>query len=170
MITIPLSQNKYMLVDEKDYPLIKRFKWYAIRRAHIFYAETTIQANNHRQRILAHRLLLGLRPGDRREADHINHNGLDNRQQNLRVADRQKNCRNMRPYKNTTSKYKGVAWDKYRKKWRAYSKIDGQQKYLGRFDREIDAAVAYNNFASRYFGEYATLNIVVDPLRYLEER
>lgn len=160
MIAVLLSQNKYMLVDDEDYPLINRFKWYAIRRSHIFYAETSIQANKHKQKILAHRLLLGLRPGDRREVDHINHDGLDNRQQNLRIADRQKNCRNMRPYKNTTSKYKGVAWDKCRNKWRAYSKIDGQQRHLGRFDREIDAAIAYNNFANRYFGEYAMLNDV----------
>ena len=44
-----------------------------------------------------HREVCGLRAGDRLEADHINHNRLDNRRTNLRVVSHAENMRNRRP-------------------------------------------------------------------------
>jgi AP2-like factor (euAP2 lineage) len=57
-----------------------------------------------------------------------------------------------------TSPYKGVSFDKARLKWAAYIKYDGKVKNLGRFDNEEEAAVKYNEYASKYFGEHAFLN------------
>jgi len=75
--------------------------------------------------------------------DHININSLDNRIENLRVATCSQNNRNKNKFKNCSSKYKGVCWDKKNNKWRARIKINGKQKHLGYFDNEEEACEAY---------------------------
>lgn len=44
-----------------------------------------------------------------------------------------------------TSKYKGVHLYKPSKKWKSYYRINGEQKYLGTFDTELEASNAYQN-------------------------
>lgn len=60
----------------------------------------------------------------------------------------------------TSSVYKGVCWDKNRCKWMSSIKINGKNKYLGRFDSEVDAANAYNIAALELFGEFAQVNVL----------
>jgi hypothetical protein len=80
------------------------------------------------------------------KVDHINHNGLDNRRENLRLCTQQQNNLNVRKRSNTSSKFKGVYWYKQRQKWAVYCCIDGKGKHLGLFTSELEAAVAYDNF------------------------
>lgn len=95
--------------------------------------------------------------------DHINGDSLDNRLANLRLASHKENIRNRaNKNKNNTSGYTGVFWDKSKNKWLASIKIDGRNKYLGRYLEKRDAAVAYNNAALEFFGEYASLNNIND--------
>ena len=49
----------------------------------------------------------------------------------------------------TTSKFRGVSWDKQRQKWVAFIKIDGKNKYLGTSDHEKTAAGKYDEHAAR---------------------
>jgi len=42
--------------------------------------------------------------------DHIDHNGLNNRKENLRICTFAENCRNIRPSRHKSSKFKGVHW------------------------------------------------------------
>jgi hypothetical protein len=93
--------------------------------------------------------------------DHVNGDKLDNRKENLRRATQQENLRNKaKTESKTSSKYKGVSWHSTANRWRAYIVVDYKQIYLGLFDSEEDAAVAYNVKASELFGEFARLNIV----------
>ena len=58
----------------------------------------------------------------------------------------------------TTSKYKGVSWHKASKKWRACISHNDKHKHIGTFEIELAAAIAYNDAAIKYFGDFALLN------------
>jgi hypothetical protein len=75
--------------------------------------------------------------------DHINHNSLDNRSCNLRAVTSRMNRGN--PREKGTSEYPGVSWHKRARKWRADIRYKGVTYYLGLFEIEEDAALAYQN-------------------------
>jgi hypothetical protein len=57
-----------------------------------------------------------------------------------------------------TSIFKGVSWFRYAGKWRAFIKVRGDQKYIGSYDNEEEAARAYDNAAISEFGKFALTN------------
>ena len=91
------------------------------------------------------------------QTDHINGNGLDNRRKNLRVCTHQENVINSRKQKNNTSGYKGVGWEKRRKKWIARITKSGKNKYLGQFDTAKQAYAAYCEAAKELHKDFARL-------------
>jgi hypothetical protein len=93
--------------------------------------------------------------------DHINHDTLDNRRANLRVATRSQNLyKTQKTHGPTTSRHKGVRQIRSTLKWEASIKVDGKQRFLGTYNLEEDAARAYNAAARELRGEYAFLNDV----------
>jgi len=85
-------------------------------------------------------------------------NGLNNRKSNLRLCTRKENARNSRPCLGGASRYKGVCRHKATKKYAARIEVDVKRYSLGRFDDQIEAAVAYDIKAKEFFGEFAYLN------------
>lgn len=82
---------------------------------------------------------------------------------NLRLVTHKQNHANRKPdlhFKgsSTSSEFKGVGWDKRRKKWIAVIKVDGKKKFIGYFKDEFKAALAYNQRAQEEWGEFAYLN------------
>ena len=51
--------------------------------------------------------------------------------------------------KEATSKYKGVHWSKASSKWIASTRVNGKKKYIGSFNTEIEAYMAYTEFESK---------------------
>lgn len=86
-----------------------------------------------------HRLLLCLADDDPRQVDHINRDRLDNRRANLRIVDKVANRQNRSSVRGSSSRHRGVTWDKDRKRWMAQVEMDGRSIKLGRFTDE-DAA------------------------------
>ena len=84
---------------------------------------------------------------------------LDNRRENLRLCNARQSGFNM-PKRKSASQYKGVHWNKRDKKWYAHIGVDSKLKHIGYYDSEIEAAIAYNNAAKKYHGEFARLNII----------
>lgn len=115
-----------------------------------------------------HRLIMSRKLGrvlhKNEHIDHINGNGLDNRRENLRFASNAQNHTNQKKQRGEySSKYKGVCYVKRVKKWIAYigsSKKNSivQRKYLGSYDCEEEAALAYDRAAIEFYDEFALLN------------
>ena len=104
-----------------------------------------------------HRLVAFAFIGDSNlSVDHINHDKTNNEVTNLRFATRSQQQQNTRSHKNSSSKYKGV--HKFRNKWVSRITIQKESIYLGRFESEIDAAIAYDKKAKELFGDFAFLN------------
>ena len=86
-----------------------------------------------------------------------------------------------------SSEFRGVGWHKGTMKWQATIWYDGKLHHVGLFERELDAALAYDEEARKIWGPDAVVNFptsgprrapapVVDPdqlanalLRALEE-
>jgi hypothetical protein len=96
---------------------------------------------------------------DGKVADHINHDGMDNRSSNLRAATHSENmCHRKKSSRATHSKYKGIYWHKNIRKWQVEIKFNKKRIHLGCFRNEIEAARAYDNAARKYHAEFACLN------------
>ncbi len=65
--------------------------------------------------------------------------------------------------KPTSSRFKGVYWDKNANKWRAQIVIGGKKKHLGYFTSEIKAALVYDKAAIELDGKYALTNAMMYP-------
>lgn len=163
-VQIPLTHGRVALVDEGDLPIVSGIRWTAqVRKSpgnELWYA---VSERKRGQAILMHRLILGLKARSE-QCDHISGDGLDNRRSNLRLASNSQNQANRRKNaclrgRPTSSKYKGIYWDKTRHRWRAVLRHNGKLYRIGRFRNERDAAAAYDLLARKLFGDFARLNL-----------
>ncbi len=108
------------------------------------------------------RLVVGATRSEQR-VTHANGDPLDCTRANLFVKSLQEQIygnRKMRSMagRELTSRFKGVCWDPNRELWKAQIRKDGKGGFIGRFDDEIEAALAYDAKARELFGEHAWLN------------
>lgn len=161
---IPLTQNKYAIVDAIDLWKVQHCRWHIHKNHECSYAATnTKRANRSHTTLFMHRAILNVPPS--LEVDHINGDGLDNRRQNIRLCTHSQNLQNQRS-RFGSSRSKGVSWHKINQRWRAVIHPNGRSVHLGMFDNELDAARAYDTAAKEYFGEFARLNfpVILQPL------
>lgn len=160
MKELPLTRGKVALVDDADFDWLNQWKWYASEaKPGRFYAVRFIwlKERGAAKIVSMHRELLKVGPSIK--VDHKNGNGLDNQRHNIRAATDSQNSANQFKKSGCTSKYKGVTWDRARRKWAVAIKQNGIKIHLGRFDDEKVAALTYDEAASKLFGEFAKLNL-----------
>lgn len=87
--------------------------------------------------------------------DHIDSNITNNSFSNLRLCTISQNNFNRSSYKGSSSKYKGVSYQKSKNKWRAYIAANGKNFYLGSFDTEELAHQAYCDASQHLHGDFA---------------
>lgn len=155
---IPLTQGQVALVDDEDFEYLNQWKWCVSKRSRSYYAVRKIHRNGVATTLSMHVAIMNPQTGT--EIDHRDGNGLNNQRENLRPSTRVENSRNRHHFKTSkTSKYRGVYFDKKNRRWCAsISPQTGQYVWLGRHATEEAAALAFDEAAKKYFGEFAALN------------
>lgn len=160
---IELSNGMKVLVDEFWYPLLVTMVWTAFQtkgNPYIYARRIFPEADGKRRPLFMHRIVAGAR--DHEIVDHKNGDSLDNRTANLRPGTQRQNSQNSKRRAQNTSGYKGVwKWgERYKSKPWAVRIRDqhGKQVFVGSFATPEEAALAYNEAAVRFHGEFAWLN------------
>ena len=103
-----------------------------------------------KQNFRAHRIVWWMVTGEEptKDIDHIDHDGLNNRFENLRLVSKKENQKNLSRNKNNTSGVTGVK--KVRGKYHAVVQSDNRMIFLGSFDRFEDAVEARKEANTKY--------------------
>jgi len=166
MKEIKLSISKYgqffTKVDDEDFEYLNQFKWYPLKKRDNYYAvrgNYVGKINGKYKTIMVRMSRLIMNINDPKILiDHEDHDTLNNQKNNLRKCNTSQNCSNQRPAKGKTSAYLGVSWHKKNKKWEASAGNNGKKIYIGIFETEVEAAIAYNQRATELHAEFANLN------------
>ena len=155
---IKLTRGYYALVDESDFERLNRHKWQVnVRNGRPRQAGRTERRNQKSRYLTMHRVIMN--PPEHMIVDHINRNPLDNRRANLRLSTPQQNSWNRScPRNSKGSKYTGVSLDRDGQKWRVRIVIDGESRFLGYYDDEKAAAMAFDKAARKHRGHFAFQN------------
>mgnify|MGYP006281217575 FL=1 len=152
---IPLTRGLFAIVDAKHYEWLSQHKW-SVQGSK--YGRTCYAVRREKGRkIFMHREIM--KTPDGMFVDHVNRNGLDNREANMRNCTRLQNLQN-RYWQAGRSRYRGVS--PVGDKWQAVLGYDGDVHYLGLFDDEVEAAKARDRKAYELAGEFAYLNFPDD--------
>lgn len=124
------------IIDVEDVPRVRYIKWKLSTSGYVMNTPKFKGSNQHLSRVIL----------DTNEfVDHINHNPLDNRKQNLRIVTKSQNQMNVN--------YKGIS--KQGNKWYAHIKINQKMLNLGTYVDEEEALYARWHAEQLLFKEYA---------------
>lgn len=163
MKEIKLTKGQVTLVDDDDFDWLNQWSWYADKIGGTFYVKRRIylgriNGKGRGRSIYIHREIM--QPSKGKRIDHKDGDGLNNQKHNLRECTHTENMRNAKSRRVFSSKYHGVHWDKAREKWSVTIMADRKLFYIGRFNDENQAALAFNEAAKKHHGEFASLNIL----------
>lgn len=137
-----MARNDGKIINKKTGRILKP----SITRG---YERLVLYKNKKPKNFLVHRLIAESFMGklkDREVINHRNGNKLDNNYMNLEICSYMENSCHASRFKNKSSKYIGVCFDKGTSSWVAQINIGGVNKKLGRFENEIDAYLCRVNY------------------------
>ena len=163
-IMIPLSKKGKnaglyeTIVSSKDEDLTE-WNWSVYKNVRNSYAIKVKRTKEGFVTSYMHRIILerklGRELGSGEQVDHTNGDGLDNRRENLRLATNAENARNRSAQENNTSGYKGVSFDKKRKKWVAQLWFNNKKVLFSRHNTPEEAHEAYKKAACKYHNAFS---------------
>ncbi len=153
MKLIPLSQGKFAKVSDHQFERIVQFSTFHYAKG---YAKCIVKTDQGHVTIPMQNLIKP--PPDGMEVDHIDGDGLNNQDENLRFATRGQQMQNAGLRSNNKTGVKGVCWNKRNNRWRPYIMVNKKQIYLGSFVSFEGAAAARKRAEELYFGEFACRN------------
>lgn len=159
VVEVKLTRGLVTIIDAEDFEFVSQWKWFASRGGNTDYAhrKQRIDGTHKQKTISLHRAIISAPDG--MHVDHINHNGLDNRRENLRLCTPAENRWNSKRQKGSSSDFKGVGKfnDGRAKSWAATIGA-GNKIYRRCFATELEAALWYDEMAKELHGEFAKLN------------
>ena len=156
MKEIKTKKGLTIFVDDNMYDRCMQFTWIAHKNPNTWYATTQVKCPDGKySQFSIHQLILNF-PSLR--IDHKDGNGLNNTIDNIRPATVSQNAMNNKKRINTSSKFKGVSWDKRKKKWAVCLRVNKIQFRFGYYDCEVAAALQYDTHAVNIYKEFARLN------------
>ena len=151
------------IIDLEDlYKLLNfKYSWFAayLPSPKDFYAHSTIYSGLVNDKptygvIGLQCFVLGLEGNDNCHVDHINHDSLDNRKENLRITTWENNLRHRGSINsNNTSGYRNISL--INNKYVVQLQVEGKNKVLGRFENIEDAVVCAEEMRNKYYGKFA---------------
>lgn len=150
---IALTQGQIAVVDAHLYDWLTEKSWCA--RWSKYTKSFYVLRGEKGKTVLMHRQIVGLEAGDKREVDHQNHDTLDFRGTNLRLASHGQNVTNRRLFSGSKSGHKGITWSPSQKKWVARIRVNKKLIYLGANDDPKALVPLYEAAAAEHHGEFA---------------
>lgn len=158
MREIPLTRGCVALIDDEDYGrVVAAGSWAAYPQpSGKFYAARRFAKGGRSKTVYLHQFLMMPPPGH--WVDHINGDGLDcRRSTNLRCCTPSQNRQNAPAPAVRKAPFKGIA-HRSRNSWQARITLAGRTIQIGSYPSATEAALAYDEAAKLYFGEFAHLN------------
>lgn len=146
-----LLKGEIILIDEEDYKSISQFNWWLTNSGGVV---RNVKINDVRTLQTLGKYLTGSKD----LVMHKNNNCFDFRRNNLIFGSHTNRLQKASIQKINKSGYKGVYWDKTHNKYRSQIIVDKVKFRLGDYDDPMEAAMAYDNAAKKYFGEFARIN------------
>lgn len=149
MKLIPLTQGKFAKVSDAQFERVAQFSsWY--------YCDGYARTTKGRKTLWMHVFIKP--PPKGLEVDHIDGDGLNNQNENLRHATHSQQAQNRRRSNKNESGVTGVTWNNGKRKWRARMKINGRSirdTHFTSFDEAIDKR---RQWEEQFFGEFVCQN------------
>lgn len=154
------KESFWTIIDLEDLQRVLEYpySWHAGYRKNTnsYYASTTIH-KEHTTMCLNY-FIAKVDPKSTFCVDHINHDTLDNRKENLRITEVFENSRYRKgKNKNNVSGYRNVMYLKRVKKkpYHVFLMVDGKNTCLGKFSDVHEAGAFAEEMRQKYYGEFA---------------
>lgn len=155
--SIFLQDGEEIFVDDEDYERVSQYTWYkyykdgSAKNTRIIRADTS-----EGERLFLKNLIFGGTCWQKTK-------------NNFFTKDNLTNCSHPNKWQkaqyNSSSKYKGVSWNKRTKKWKAQISVEGKSKNLGSYSNEDDAARVYNQAVLDYWDGNGYMNAIGEDNR-----
>ena len=152
---IELSRGLFAIVDEDDFEFLRKFNWCAKPDGGTCYA---ITRDVDKVECKMHRVVMKIPNGADITVDHINHNGLDNRKENLRIVTRSENQMNRRKRSKKKNRFIGVL-PGLSGGFTVWFRMPNGDQTKKNFSDEVEAARYYDYLAVTHRGPEVKTNL-----------